>query len=145
MRETYVGIDTAGQPSWRRFLARYSGAGASIAGAECLAGRTGVASALSGVMDADGGFPSHGDTCNRLRSTVMFFDDFGSLRDAARRNGDPSSLSGKRAWSLRELECYNLDNFSSNFAFVKWEGKNGLLAILSILGKYSSRIFAVVK
>lgn len=28
---TYVGIDTAGHPSCRRLLARYSGAGASLA------------------------------------------------------------------------------------------------------------------
>jgi len=31
MSVTYVGIDTAGHPSCRRLLARYSGAGASLA------------------------------------------------------------------------------------------------------------------
>lgn len=31
MTVTYVGIDTAGHPSCRRLLARYSGAGASLA------------------------------------------------------------------------------------------------------------------
>lgn len=57
--ETYVGIDTTGQPSCRRFLARYSGAGASIAGAECLAGRTDVAFDFSDDHEADGDvFPS---------------------------------------------------------------------------------------
>lgn len=100
-RETYVGIDTAGQPSCRRFLARYSGAGASIAGAECLAGRTGTVSPLSGVhvMDTDD-FPSFDDTYDWLLLTVLEFDDFANLRDVVRRNV-PSSLSEKS--SLRYL------------------------------------------
>lgn len=41
---TYVGIDTAGHPSCRRLLARYSGAGASLAasGTHRLVDRNGL-------------------------------------------------------------------------------------------------------
>lgn len=147
IRETYVGIDTAGQPSWRRFLARYSGAGASIAGAECLAGRTGVASALSGVMDADGGFSSHGDTCNRLvRSTVLELDDFGSRRDTARRNGDPSSLSGKQARSSCASSSVTISpNSHSRSGEGEGGGVNRSLAIsLSTLERHSSRKYMIL-
>lgn len=85
-----MGIDTAGQPSCKRFLARYSGAGASIAGAECLAGRIGLAS----------DFPSYEDTYNLLRSTLLEFDVFDNLKEEVRRNGGISSLSERKKISI---------------------------------------------
>lgn len=109
-----MGIDTAGQPSWRRFRARYSGAGASIVGVECLAGQTGMVLSGVHVMDIDD-FPWYVDTYNRLRSIVFEFDDLGSLREIARRNGGSSSLSEKNSlWFILNIflnQMFNLLKF----------------------------------
>lgn len=58
----------------------------SIAGAECLVGRTGVESNLSGVHDADNDdFPSYDEMCDRLRSTVEL-ENLGILKEPLRRS-----------------------------------------------------------
>lgn len=100
MSVTYVGIDTAGHPSCRRLLARYSGAGASLAasGTYRLADRNDLVFSpppphLSDV-EGDNDNVDDGDDLvlvRRARSRASSSFVRGILREPPRRR--PSSLS----------------------------------------------------